>query len=168
MKFMKTVSVFICILAIACLFAGCVSQTPDGTPDDTPDVVPNEMIVVTDVDTWDQIISESTPVIVQMYADWCSDCQAVKPAYEEMPEKYPNVTFAKIDIAGESNILLTQEFSQRYGIGNGDGKTIPDFKLFINGEYAYSGFLNTPEDLEQYVEDVANGKIPDVEHGQIP
>ncbi|MCL2142289.1 MAG: thioredoxin family protein, partial [Methanimicrococcus sp.] len=102
------------------------------------------------------------------YADWCSDCQAVKPTYEEMPAKYQNITFVKIDIADENNIEITQEFGERYGIGNGDGKTIPDFKLFINGEYAYTGFLNTPEELEQYVEDVANGKIPDVENGQVP
>ena len=166
---MKIISVCICILAIACLLSGCIDETPD----ETPDAAPNEMMTadtIADIETWDKIISQSgKPVIVEMYADWCGDCQDVEQSYGDMPAKYPNVIFIKIDMNDENNTDLRSEIVLRYGIGQGvAGQTIPDFKVFVSGEYVYTCFINTPEELEQFVKDVADGKTPNVKNGKVP
>lgn len=36
--------------------------------------------------------------IVDFYADWCGPCKRIAPTFEAMSEKFPNVTFAKVNI----------------------------------------------------------------------
>ncbi|MBZ0198296.1 MAG: thioredoxin [Ignavibacteriaceae bacterium] len=77
--------------------------------------------------------SNTTPVLVDFWAEWCAPCRTLGPTLEKLAEKYKDkFSFAKVDT--DAN----QEVAVKYGI-----KSIPTVKLFINGEVAdeFSGAL---------------------------
>ena len=150
MKVTKLIPTLVCLLAVFCLFSGCVTEN-------TPPA--NEMVIAEDVADWDRIISQTDNIIIaKLWADWCPDCQNVSQAYEEMPAKYPNITFVEFDIEGndgENKLLI-----QRYNV-----KSIPQFMVFQNGMRVNTTGLVTEgdaeqcEEMEQYIEKIASGNI---------
>jgi thioredoxin len=60
--------------------------------------------------------------LVDFYADWCGPCKAMSPFFEELKQKYKNITFLK------SNIDENREFATKYKI-----ESIPAFILFKDG-----------------------------------
>lgn len=60
--------------------------------------------------------------LVDFYASWCSPCKAVAPFFEELKNKYSNVTFLKCNIDDNREIAL------KYKI-----ESIPAFILFQDG-----------------------------------
>jgi putative thioredoxin len=65
--------------------------------------------------------SQSEPVVVDFWADWCGPCKVLAPALEEATAA-KGVTLAKVDV--DANQALAQE----YGI-----RGIPAVKAFRNG-----------------------------------
>ena len=90
-----------------------------------------------------EIISESTPVLVDFFAEWCAPCRSMKPVLEnlknEMGEK---VRILKIDV--DKNGSLADVYSIQ---------SIPTFILFKNGEIKWrsSGACSLTE-LKEVVE----------------
>ena len=75
-----------------------------------------------------KIISELTeipqegPVIIDFFATWCGPCKRIAPVYEELAEKYSNVTFLKVDVDESEHI------ASKFNI-----ESLPTFVLFKNG-----------------------------------
>ncbi|OAA60394.1 37S ribosomal protein rsm22 [Niveomyces insectorum RCEF 264] len=74
---------------------------------------------------WRQILSSSSIVVTDFYADWCGPCKMIAPTFESLATKYakPNrITFAKIDVDRQT------EVAQQYGV-----RAMPTFLVLRNG-----------------------------------
>lgn len=67
--------------------------------------------------------SETKPLIVDFWAEWCAPCQMMKPIFEELAEKRNDIAFARADIDAVYPIAV------HFGI-----TSIPAFVLYKNGE----------------------------------
>ncbi|KAH7381860.1 thioredoxin-like protein [Cadophora sp. MPI-SDFR-AT-0126] len=72
-----------------------------------------------------RLLSSSTIVIADFYADWCGPCKTIAPTYESLAAKYskPNkITFTKVNVDSQ------QEIAQKYGV-----RAMPTFMIFRSG-----------------------------------
>ncbi|KAL1959721.1 hypothetical protein VTO42DRAFT_1307 [Malbranchea cinnamomea] len=85
----------------------------------------SKLVAVTSPTQFAELLSSSTVVVVDFYADWCGPCKAIAPAYEGLAKQFSQpgkVTFAKI------NVDKQQEIAQTYGI-----TAMPTFLVFKDG-----------------------------------
>lgn len=75
-------------------------------------------------------------VIVDFFATWCGPCKMLSPVIEELSNKFPNVTFIKMDVDKCPNV------SKEYGI-----MSVPTLIKFENGEAVDNkiGYININE-----------------------
>lgn len=86
-------------------------------------------------DTLVETIEGNDIVLIDFWAEWCGPCRSFGPTYEKVSEKYPNITFAKVDTEDQ------QEVAQNFGI-----RSIPTLVAFREniGVFSQPGAL--PED----------------------
>ncbi|KAI0834638.1 thioredoxin-like protein [Hypoxylon sp. FL0890] len=73
----------------------------------------------------DALLSSTTHVVVDFYADWCPPCRAIAPIFSELADKYSSngqLAFAKV------NVDHVNEVAGRYGVS-----AMPTFMFFRNG-----------------------------------
>jgi thioredoxin 1 len=81
---------------------------------------------VTEADFEARVIdaSQTTPVMVDFWADWCPPCRALTPVLERVTEEYAGrVTLAKVD--ADENMKLAGRYQLR---------GFPTVLLFVKGE----------------------------------
>lgn len=77
--------------------------------------------------SFDSIISDSRPVVVDFYADWCQPCRMQAPILKEVADELGDrIRVIKIDV--DSN----NELAMRYDI-----RGVPTLMVFQNGEVRY-------------------------------
>uniref|UniRef100_A0A914DL85 Thioredoxin-like protein 1 n=1 Tax=Acrobeloides nanus TaxID=290746 RepID=A0A914DL85_9BILA len=67
--------------------------------------------------------SGTTPVIADFFATWCQPCNMIAPFFQELANKYPQLTYAKVD--GEK----LKETALRHNV-----MAYPTFIAFLNGQ----------------------------------
>jgi thioredoxin 1 len=81
-------------------------------------------VAVTDDSFSDDVLTSSTPVLVDFWATWCGPCKMIAPVLEEIAtEKAGELTVAKIDV--DANPGTARDFQV---------VSIPTLILFKNGE----------------------------------
>lgn len=98
---------------------------------------------VTDTSFEQDVISSSTPVLVDFWAEWCGPCRSLTPILEEVAASHgKDVSFAKI------NIDENPQIPSKFGV-----MSIPTLMLFKNGEVvAVKMGLLTKSQLSAFVE----------------
>ncbi|KAJ9155611.1 Thioredoxin-like protein [Pleurostoma richardsiae] len=74
---------------------------------------------------WRQILSSSSVVVTDFYADWCGPCKVIAPTFETLSTKYSKpkrITFCKVNVDNQ------QEIASQYGV-----RAMPTFLIFRSG-----------------------------------
>lgn len=94
------------------------------------------------------LLSSSSIVVADFYADWCAPCKQIAPIYEQLSAQLskPNkITFAKIDVDRQ------QDLARSYNI-----RAMPTFVVFKNARQAEFIEGADPKKLSAVVKDLAN------------
>ena len=103
------------------------------------------------------LLSSSTIVVADFYADWCGPCKQIAPIFEQLSAQLsrPNkITFAKIDTDKQ------QDLSRSYGV-----KAMPTFMVFKNARLVEFIEGADPKKLSNVVRDLAN-EVNKVDSGE--
>lgn len=74
---------------------------------------------ITQETEWNSLISGKKLVAADFWAPWCPYCMRLKPVFESISSKYPEITFVKINVDEQASL------ASRYGI-----RGIPVIKFF--------------------------------------
>ncbi|MCW3116260.1 MAG: trxA [Chitinophagaceae bacterium] len=88
----------------------------------------------TNVETFQDLIGSSVPVLVDFYADWCGPCKAMNPVIKEVAQKLEGkARIIKV------NIDKAEETAIKYGVS-----AVPTFMLFKQGQilWRHAGMID--------------------------
>lgn len=74
---------------------------------------------LSDLDAVEKFRITNHKSVLYFTASWCQPCRNIKPVYEKLSEKYPDVAFGKVDVDENSDAALDFEVS-----------AVPTFVLF--------------------------------------
>ena len=80
-------------------------------------------ISVTEENFDKEVVKESKPVIVEVFATWCGPCQQMMPIIEELEKEMSEYKFVKL------NVDEARDLSIKYGV-----ISVPTFLFMKNGQ----------------------------------
>ena len=97
-------------------------------------------------------IEKNGITLVDFWAEWCGPCRMFAPIFEAASEKYPEITFGKVDTEAQ------QQLAEEAGISS-----IPTLMVFRDGILLYSnpGAL-AAEALDEMISAVATLNMDDI------
>ncbi|KAK2741237.1 hypothetical protein FQN57_005699 [Myotisia sp. PD_48] len=109
----------------------------------------SKTVEITTTDQFLALLSSSTVVIADFYADWCGPCNAIAPIFEELSKRHSSpgkVTFVRVDVDQQTEISGIFEVT-----------AMPTFILYKDGEVAHRVRGANTKALEQQVAAVVRG-----------
>jgi thioredoxin 1 len=89
----------------------------------------NELKIVNDMESFNEIINGDTPVLVDFYADWCAPCRMMGPIMQQVSkEMVGKVRVIKVDVDKNEDV------ARKYQI-----RSIPTMILFKKGKLMWQG-----------------------------
>ena len=77
----------------------------------------SDSIFVADLDTFDKLVikaSNEKPVLVDLWADWCSPCLVISPLLEKISEEFGDTLgIAKIEVDDGENMKIAGHYKVR-------------------------------------------------------
>jgi len=101
---------------------------------------------------FNQLLSSTTIVVTDFYADWCGPCKQIAPTYEKLSSKFSKpkvVTFTKVNVDNQ------QEISRKYGVS-----AMPTFMIFRNSTVIETIRGADPRKLTQAIENAVRNAGP--------
>lgn len=90
------------------------------------------------------LINSSKPVAIDFYATWCGPCRMISPRFEALSEKFPSITFVKVDVDQAGEIAQNMQIS-----------AMPTFVFFKDGKKVTTVVGADPTQLEAALARVA-------------
>jgi len=87
---------------------GAVTKVAKGSRTLTPD------LSGTLLDGSEYVMEKGRPIVLNVWASWCSPCRAEAPTLQALSEKYPQVQF--LGVLTRDNLTAAQGFIDRFGI----------------------------------------------------
>ena len=109
----------IAITTVACGDQNNVaSEGEANSQTNTAENVTPEVDQVADVNSLAQEL-QGKPVLVDIYATWCSGCKKIKPALETLKQEYADsVNFVVLDVTDKGTIQASEAKAEKLGLGN--------------------------------------------------
>jgi thioredoxin 1 len=102
--------------------------------------------------SFDTQIEKTGITLVDFWAEWCGPCRMFAPTFEAASEKYPEITFGKVDTEAQ------QQLADEAGISS-----IPTLMVFRDGILLYNNPGALPaEALDEIIGAVAALNMDDV------
>jgi thioredoxin 1 len=89
----------------------------------------NEIKIIDDMSSFNEIINSNTPVLVDFYADWCAPCRMMAPILQQVSKEMEG----KVKVI-KVNVDKNGDAAQKYQI-----RSIPTMILFRNGKIQWQG-----------------------------
>ena len=101
---------------------------------------------ITQETEWDSLVSGKKLVAADFWAPWCPYCMRLKPIFDSIASKYPNIRFVKINVDEQEGL------ASKYGI-----RGIPVIKFFCEGREVGEIVGYVPQnELEKRVSEISN------------
>ena len=71
----------------------------------------DNLIVLENEEQWDELYNSDKKLVLDFTATWCGPCKLLTPVIKLLCEKFPNLTFVKIDVDEFDELVTTRNIS---------------------------------------------------------
>ena len=69
----------------------------------------SKIITITKANFEQEVLNSTKPVLLDLWAGWCTPCKMIAPAIDQIAEEYDNIKVGKIDVDVEQELAAVFE-----------------------------------------------------------